>query len=128
MQAGYPYINLACIQPGVKGSIGADSGSGAFRGLGYRNWDASMMKKFSLGQDGRRYMQIRFETYNTFNHTEWNGINLTPSFSPTTGHYQPAVLYRGAGWRIAWLRRAQRREECAERAVRRQDRLLNNRL
>ena len=65
--------------------IGADSGSGAFRGLGYRNWDASMLKKFALGRDSHRYMQIRFETYNTFNHPEWSGINLTPSFSPTTG-------------------------------------------
>jgi len=79
------FINLACIQPAQKGSIGADSGSGAFRGLGYRNWDASMMKKFALGRDSHRYMQIRFETYNTFNHPEWSGINLTPSFSPTTG-------------------------------------------
>jgi hypothetical protein len=78
------WINLSCIQPAQKGSIGADSGPGAFRGLGYRNWDASIMKRFRVGPDEKRYMQIRFETYNTFNHTEWSGINLVPSFSPTT--------------------------------------------
>ena len=78
------YIDTSCIQPGLKGSIGADSGSGAFKGLGYRNWDASIMKKFQFGADSHRYMQIRFETYNTFNHTEWSGINLTPTFNPTT--------------------------------------------
>jgi hypothetical protein len=34
------------MQEAPVGSIGADSGVGAFRGLGYRNWDASMMKRF----------------------------------------------------------------------------------
>ena len=28
---------------------------------------------------------MRFEAYNVFNHTEWSGINLTPSFSPAIG-------------------------------------------
>lgn len=94
------FINLTCIQPASKGSIGADSGPGAFIGLGYRNWDASMMKKFALGRDSHRYMQMRFETYNVFNHTEWSGINLTPSFSPTTGaitNFQSYVKGQGGG-------------------------------
>ena len=79
------FINLSCIGQGLRGSIGADSGSGAFIGLGYRNWDASIMKKIQLGGDSHRFMQIRFETYNTMNHTEWSGINLTPTFNATTG-------------------------------------------
>lgn len=79
------FINLSCIGEGLHGSIGADSGSGAFKGLGYRDWDSAAMKLFRLGGDSRRFLQIRFETYNTFNHTEWSGINLTPTFSPTTG-------------------------------------------
>jgi hypothetical protein len=94
------FINTSCILPAQKGSIGADSGSGAFIGLGYRNWDASMMKKFALGKDIRRYAQIRFEAYNVFNHTEWSGINLTPSFSPATGaitNYQSYVPGQGGG-------------------------------
>ena len=78
------FINLSCIGQGLHGSIGADSGSGAFSGLGYRNWDASMMKRFQLGGDSRRFVQIRFETYNVFNHTEWSGVNLNPTFSPST--------------------------------------------
>ena len=78
------FINLSCMGEGLHGSIGADSGSGAFNGLGYRNWDSSMMKKFQLGGDSRRFVQIRFETYNVFNHTEWSGLNLTPTFNPAT--------------------------------------------
>jgi carboxypeptidase family protein len=79
------WINTSCIGEGLHGSIGADSGSGAFNGLGYRNWDSALMKKFQLGRDSRRYAQLRFEAYNVFNHPEWSGINLTPTFSPATG-------------------------------------------
>lgn len=43
------------------------------------------MKKFQFGADSRRFMQVRFEAYNAFSHTEWPGINLTPCFSPSTG-------------------------------------------
>jgi hypothetical protein len=79
------WIDLSCMHPASPGSIGADSGVGAFRGLGYTNWDASIMKRFQYGREANRFMQLRFEAYNVFNHTEWSGINLTPSFSPTTG-------------------------------------------
>ncbi len=79
------WINTSCMGPGLVGSIGADSGSGAFNGLGFRNWDSALLKRFSLGKDSRRYGQLRFEAYNVFNHPEWSGINLTPTFSPTTG-------------------------------------------
>ena len=79
------FINTSCLQPALRGSVGGDSGIGEFVGLGYRNWDMSLMKKFGLGGEGRRYMQLRLETYNTFNHTEWSGINLTPTFNATTG-------------------------------------------
>lgn len=52
------------MQPASKGSIGADSGVSAFRGLGYTNWDASIMK--NLGAEAARFVQVRFETYNVF--------------------------------------------------------------
>jgi hypothetical protein len=79
------FINLSCIGEGLHGSIGADSGSGAFIGLSYRNWDGAMSKRFQIGGEAKRYFQIRFEAYNFTNHTEWSGINLTPIFSATTG-------------------------------------------
>jgi len=94
------WIDLSCMHPAQKGSIGADSGPGAFKGLGYRNWDASMMKKFQLGSDSHRYMQIRFETYNVFNRAEWSGINLTPTFNQATGaitNFQSYTPGQGGG-------------------------------
>jgi hypothetical protein len=95
------YINLSCIVPASKGSIGADSGVGAFRGLGYRNWDMAVMKKMYLGKSETRYFQMRFEAYNVFNHTEWSGFNGTPTFNQTTGaitNFQSYVSGQGGGW------------------------------
>lgn len=95
------YINTSCIVPANKGSIGADSGPGAYRGLGYRNWDASIMKKFFLGKDQRQSLSFRFETFNVFNHTEWSGFNASPVFSQTTGaitNFQSYVPGQGGGW------------------------------
>ena len=98
----FDYINLSCIQPAQKGSFGGDSGVGAFTTLGYSNWDISAMKRFALGNDNHRYMQFRFETYNAFNHTEWSGINLTPTFNAAgtaiTNLATPAVGGTGAGY------------------------------
>lgn len=95
------YINTSCILPAPKGSIGSDSGPGAFRGLGYRNWDASMMKKVALGKDTSRFIAFRFEAYNVFNHTEWSGFNATPTFNQQTGaitNFQSYTPGQGGGW------------------------------
>jgi hypothetical protein len=95
------YINTSCIVPAAKGSIGADSGSGELRGLGYRNWDAAIMKRFYLGRDQRRFASFRLEAFNAFNHTEWSGINLTPTFNQSTGaitNFQSYVPGQGGGY------------------------------
>jgi len=49
----------------------------AFRGPGINNWDLSLMKNFKFGHEGSRLIQFRFETYNTFNHTQFGGANGT---------------------------------------------------
>jgi hypothetical protein len=46
-----------------------------FRGPGI-NWDLSLMKNFKWGE-GARSIQFRFETYNTFDHTQFGGDNGT---------------------------------------------------
>jgi len=48
----------------------------AFRGPGINNWDMSLMKNFKWHEGGRS-IQFRFETYNTFNHTQFGGANGT---------------------------------------------------
>jgi hypothetical protein len=79
------YIDTSCFAPAPKGSIGNDSGINTIRGPGLRNWDVSLFKKFQYGEDRNRYIQVRVQAYNVFNHTNWQTLNTTAQFSPTTG-------------------------------------------
>ena len=49
-------------------------------GPGLHNWDISMFKYFKLSSNEARYLQFRFETYNTFNHTQYNGVDTGARF------------------------------------------------
>ena len=45
------------------------------RNPGINNHDISIFKNFPLGGEGSRYLQLRFEFFNAFNHTQFSGIN-----------------------------------------------------
>jgi len=45
------------------------------RNPGINNHDISIFKNFPLGGEGSRYLQLRFEFFNAFNHTQFTGIN-----------------------------------------------------
>ena len=45
------------------------------RNPGWNNHDLSVFKNFPLGREGSRYLQMRFEFFNVFNHAEFSGIN-----------------------------------------------------
>jgi len=57
-------------QPGTVGDIARN----AFRGPGINNWDMSLFKNINFTE--RMYLQLRLETYNTFNHTQPNNVNV----------------------------------------------------
>lgn len=64
-------------------------------GFGINNWDVSMAKNFKmpLGEAGR--LQLRFEWFNFFNHTQFNNPNATfntPTFGLVTSTYDPRIL------------------------------------
>jgi Carboxypeptidase regulatory-like domain len=44
------------------------------RNPGINNWDMSLSKSFPLFGEGRE-LQVRAESFNTFNHTQWSSIN-----------------------------------------------------
>jgi hypothetical protein len=44
----------------------------------------SLSKHFPFKNE-RRNLEFRWETYNTFNHTQYSGINTTAQFNPVTG-------------------------------------------
>lgn len=64
------WFNTAAFrQPGA-GYLG-NSGRGILRLPGINNWDTGLFKNFRLTE--RASLQFRFESFNAFNHTQWNG-------------------------------------------------------
>lgn len=68
---------------------------------GLNNWDISLFKNFKLGAREGRSMQFRFETYNTFNHTQYSSMDTTARFNAAGdqinanfGRYTNAALSR----------------------------------
>jgi len=76
-------------QPGMFGYMGRN----VLTGPGRNNWDLALLKNFSAPRFGgeKSSVQFRFETFNTFNHPQWNGINIgcgsqTPAGQPCSGN------------------------------------------
>jgi hypothetical protein len=53
-----------------------------FRGPGINNFDLSLAKKFALGKETRN-LQFRWETFNSFNHTQYASVDNTARFDPS---------------------------------------------
>jgi hypothetical protein len=53
-----------------------NAGKDAIVGPGLFNWNLSLFKEFAItsAAEGPRF-QLRFESYNTFNHTQWNAVD-----------------------------------------------------
>jgi hypothetical protein len=72
------YFNpLAFGQP-LDGTPG-NTGRGILTGPGINNWDFSIFKNLRFGE--RVSTQLRLETFNVFNHTQFSGVNTTVSAS-----------------------------------------------
>ena len=84
---------------------GANNGFGNARkdavvGPGLLNFNMSLFKNIELTsrETGPR-VQLRFESFNTFNHTQFLGVNTSsadPNFGKVTSTYDPRVLQLGA--------------------------------
>jgi outer membrane receptor protein involved in Fe transport len=55
---------------------------------GYTNFDTALFKNVPI--KGRFGAQFRLETYNTFNHAEWTGVNATAKYAAAVPVGQPA--------------------------------------
>ena len=89
------FFNTAAFSP-ASGAFG-DERPGALLGPGFQLWDVSLLKNFHLGERVR--VQLRFESFNTFNHGSPNAINTTigsSSFGQVTGYHDPRNLQLGA--------------------------------
>ncbi|HEY1499511.1 MAG TPA: TonB-dependent receptor [Acidobacteriaceae bacterium] len=74
------------------------SGRNAVRGPGLDNWNLSLFKSFAMTQHEGTRLEIRVESYNTFNHTEFSGLDLgftDGNFGQVTSANDPRVLQFG---------------------------------
>ncbi len=60
-----------------------NAGKDAVVGPGRVNFTTSLYKSFAVTE--RAHFELRFESFNTFNHTEFNGLNT--SYSPQGGPF-----------------------------------------
>jgi hypothetical protein len=73
-------------EPGMFGYMGRNT----LPGPGRNNWDMALLKNFPLPWIENSVVQFRLETYNTFNHTQFETIQAgcggtTPYGSPCVG-------------------------------------------
>ncbi len=76
------------------GSAGKD----AIVGPGLFNWNISLFKSIPLTSHEGPHFEIRFESFNTFNHTEFNNIDTgytDSKFGQVTSTYDPRVMQFG---------------------------------
>ena len=87
---------------GVTPGLGTANLKYNFTGPGLNNWDVSLFKRFALGSNETRNIELRVETYNLWNHTQFSSVsssarfnaNGTPNFVPNFGQYTAANAAR----------------------------------
>jgi hypothetical protein len=70
----------------------------AFRGPGRDNWNVSLFKSFLFSEQRNSRLEFRFETFNTFNHTQFNNVQTSfPSSNAgaVTSVWDPRTLQLG---------------------------------
>jgi Carboxypeptidase regulatory-like domain/TonB-dependent Receptor Plug Domain len=91
------WFNTACFVNVPTGVVRPGNlGRNTIRGPGYQNWDLSAFKNFHFTET--RYLQVRLETFNTFNHTNWATINVTrlnAAFGQVTAARDPRIVQLG---------------------------------
>lgn len=88
------WISTSGFAVPVVGNWG-DLGKNALRGPGRQNWNLSLFKDFLLNEQRGSKFELRFESFNTFNHTQLNNVSTSyPSsnFGQVTSVYDPRTL------------------------------------
>ncbi len=76
------YFNTDVFRLPEVGTFG-NAARTVIRGPGINNWDIAVFKDFPVTERAR--FQFRCETYNTFNHTQFSGLDTTARFDAKTG-------------------------------------------
>ena len=87
--------NFATPAYGQWGSLG----KGVIRGPGRDNWNVSLFKSFALNEARGSRLELRVETFNTWNHTEFNNVGTSygnSQFGQVTSTWDPRTFQLGA--------------------------------
>ncbi len=80
------FFNTSAVRAPTRAELGiGNAAKDLIRGPGTNNWDISLFKTFNLAKEGAVRLQYRLETFNTFNHTQFNGVDTGARFDINTG-------------------------------------------
>jgi hypothetical protein len=85
------HINASAFYLGQPGEL-APWPRTYLRNPGTNNFDLSLFKNFQITGDRKKYLQLRLEAFNAFNHTQFSGYNLTTNMTTSTGATGTSVL------------------------------------
>jgi hypothetical protein len=92
------YIDPSAFALPAIGAFG-NLGHNAARGPGRDNWNLSLFKSFVFNDERGSHLELRWETFNVWNHTQFNQVsnNLGSSnFGQFTSAFDPRVMQLGA--------------------------------
>jgi len=75
-----------------------NAGKDEVKGPGIQNWNLSLFKTIPFRAEGMPRIELRFESFNTFNHMNPQGVNLNnhdSNFGQVTNDYGPRTLQLG---------------------------------
>jgi hypothetical protein len=80
------FFNTAVFRRPAQGTIGNEPRE-VYRGPGINNWDMSLFKNIPIRE--KVTFQLRWETYNTFNHTQFDGVTNAARFDVNGNQVAP---------------------------------------
>jgi hypothetical protein len=83
-------VSVGPFTPPAEGAFGT-LGHNSLRGPGRHNWNMSLFKSFTFSETRGSKLEFRVETFNTWNHTQFNNISrsLSYHFNAHFGKYLP---------------------------------------
>ena len=91
------YIDPSAFADPAVGAFG-DLGHNALRGPGRDNWNLSLFKSFVFSETRGSRLEFRLETFNTWNHTQFNQVSNNfgaSNFGQYTSTFDPRILQLG---------------------------------
>jgi hypothetical protein len=91
------YVDPAAFANPAVGAFG-DLGHNAVRGPGRDNWNLSLFKSFIFSEERGSRLEFRVETFNTWNHTQFNNVSNNfgaSDFGQYKNAFDPRILQVG---------------------------------